>query len=78
MSKEYEKYQTETNNKMEQNRITFKTSLEQAMEPVACYIDKNKGSKMPIKKTKSYRLLKTVHSDLKNVFASTTNGDVGS
>ncbi|XP_057290252.1 golgin subfamily A member 6-like protein 25 isoform X1 [Hydractinia symbiolongicarpus] len=74
VSQEYEKYQTETNNKMEKSRLTFKTSLEQAIEPVASYIDKNKGSKTPIKKTKSYRLLKTVHSDLKNVFASTTNG----
>lgn len=72
---EYEEYRSETDNKLESLRDSFKTSIENAKHPITQYLDKNKGSKMPMKKTKGYRLLKTIDNDLKNILSTTTNNN---
>ena len=43
------------------------------INPLSGYLQKNKGSKIPLKKTKGYHLLKTTHSELQTALAATMN-----
>ena len=72
---EYQEYRNETDNKLEQLRDSFKTSIEGAKHPITEYLEKNKGSKTPMKKTKGYKLLKSIDNDLKNILSQTTNNN---
>ncbi|XP_065646781.1 ribonuclease Y isoform X3 [Hydra vulgaris] len=57
-------------------RNNFKQFIERAVEPVTNYLQKNKGSKIPIKKTKGYRLLKTIEIDLQKILNDVTSNAV--
>ena len=63
-------------NKLNNVRNTFKQFIERAVEPVTSYLEKNKGSKIPIKKTKGYRLLKTIDIDLRKILSDATNNSI--
>ena len=73
---EYQEYRNETDNKLESLRDSFKTSIEAAKYPINQYLEKNRGAKTPMKKTKGYRLLKNVDQDLKNILSTTTNNNI--
>lgn len=72
---EYQDYRSETDNKLEQLRDSFKTSIDSAKYPITQYLEKNKGAKTPMKKTKGYKLLKNIDNDLKNILSQTTNNN---
>ena len=72
---EYQDYRSETDNKLEQLRDSFKTSIDSAKYPITQYLEKNKGAKTPMKKTKGYKLLKSIDNDLKNILSQTTNNN---
>lgn len=60
---------------MQQLQFTFKHSIETVLEPVVSYLEKNKGSKTPMKKTKGYRILKSAENDLKNLLSNSVNNN---
>lgn len=75
LSEEFQKYQNETNNKIQNLQNTYKNSIDNVLNPLSSYLEKNKGSKIPLKKTKCYRLLKSTESNLKNTVTETENNN---
>ena len=58
---------------MENLQNTYKSAIETVLNPLSSYLQKNKGSKIPLKKTKGYHLLKTTHSELQTALSATMN-----
>ena len=64
---EFEQYKKESVGKITSMRESFKSSVENTSQPVSKYIENNRGSKSPLKKLKSYKLLKEVDGNLQTI-----------